>query len=538
MFTAVASDSVALNGSQATHLRLVEALNKLLKTFVATHNVTDREVNPSHVSDIAQLKETGDTFNVELIQTFETLLHQNAELALKRQTDVNALNMSKPSFVAQLAKWLRLIAETHVKRDKELESSMQAQIEGETGMRTVAEEHEKLSSLVAKCQETIKLWEDKKGVTLAANNVNDSICLWLSTLDGQLHSVDAKVQERDSRIAVLEAECLKQRLNVEEWKTKAQQAMQNGVNAKQTTVVALEVTPSSDYVTATVFQVSPNGDLSQVGSSSYRLTLFDRQVPFPYSKNRPSAVAGTSHESVPCMVPSAGLAAYSIPLPPGRAAELGQYLAISLPPEVDSPAVFSRDSISAILGGNWRNHHIVPRTTATDFAKRHGITMYTMSTVERNPWSPIRPGQHGYWFLPILEMRASLEVNDERHVFTGTHSGPYYYCGYYRVASLGQLTSDEWLSLTLLHKNKYVRSFCSRPVEWEHYGASSAADMISKLDDGLFQVPCVLLQCVGFDLEFYEELCGENHKFFVGKGPADIWRTISGGDQCESEDEE
>lgn len=69
----------------------------------------------------------------------------------------------------------------------------QQRIEMETGMRTVTEEHERLSSLVATCQETIKLWEDKKGVTLAANNVNDSICLWLSTLDGQLHSVDAKV---------------------------------------------------------------------------------------------------------------------------------------------------------------------------------------------------------------------------------------------------------------------------------------------------------------------------------------------------------
>lgn len=33
----------------------------------------------------------GDTLNVELIQTFEQILHQNAELALKRETDLNAV---------------------------------------------------------------------------------------------------------------------------------------------------------------------------------------------------------------------------------------------------------------------------------------------------------------------------------------------------------------------------------------------------------------------------------------------------------------
>ena len=93
-------------------------------------------------------------------------------------------------------------------------------------------------------------------------------------------------------------------------------------------------------------------------------------------------------------------------------------------------------------------------TTAREFAKRHGITVYTMSTVERNPWSPVRPGQHGYWFLPAVEMRLSFEVNDERHVFTGTSHGPYYYCGYYRVAILGQLTPDEWLSLTYLVRSR------------------------------------------------------------------------------------
>ena len=63
----------------------------------------------------------------------------------------------------------------------------------EVKAHAVAEEHDNLSRLVARCQETVKMWEDKKGVTLASDSVNDSICLWLSTLDGQLQSSDAKV---------------------------------------------------------------------------------------------------------------------------------------------------------------------------------------------------------------------------------------------------------------------------------------------------------------------------------------------------------
>ena len=57
----------------------------------------------------------------------------------------------------------------------------------------VVEQNERLSGLFAKCQQTIKLWEDKKGIALAAGNLNDSIYIWLSTLDGQLQSVHTKV---------------------------------------------------------------------------------------------------------------------------------------------------------------------------------------------------------------------------------------------------------------------------------------------------------------------------------------------------------
>ncbi|KAI1798284.1 hypothetical protein LXA43DRAFT_979645 [Ganoderma leucocontextum] len=553
MFIAMASDSVALNGSQACHLQLVEALSKLLKTFVATRNVTGRDANLSNACDAvpANLKGMGDTFNVELIQTFEHLLHQNAELALKRQADLN----TAAQFCGQLAKWLRLAVEAQVRRDKEYESCVAARTEAERTMRAVVEENERLSRLLAKCQETIKLWEDKKGVTLAANNLNDSICLWLSTLDGQLQSVDAKIQERDNRVAVLEAECLTQRLNAEELKRQAQQAQQDAVNARQTTVVALELGASGDFATATVFQVAPDGGLSQVGSSSLRVFLrprglsetytFCRQVPFPYSRERPLAAAESSpDEPPPSPWPTAAdLEAHCISLPSERAAAFAKYpdVAVTLPPEIDTPAIFSRDSISAILGGNWKIHHVVLGPTATDFAKRHSITTYTMSTVERNPWSPVRPGQHGYWFLPALEMKVPFKQNDKRHVFTGTRGGPYYYCGYYRITNFGELTLDEWLSLTHFHKTRYVRSFCAGLEDWVHYGASSVDDVIGKIDRGLFRVPCVQLQCVRFDVEFYKELCRENDRFFGEGGPdpdlqpAKRRRTASGGDERESE---
>ncbi|PIL27443.1 hypothetical protein GSI_10592 [Ganoderma sinense ZZ0214-1] len=532
MFMAVASDSVTLNGSQASYLQLVDALSKLLKTFVATPNLAGRDPNLTHTRDGVHANGMEDAFNMELIQTFENLLHDNAELSAKRQTDLNTLNVSKPSFAQQLVKWLRLVAEAHVKSDKELESCMQARTELEAKAHAVAAEHENLSNLVAKCEETIKLWEDKKGVTLAANNVNDSICLWLSTLDGQLQSVDGKIQERDSKIAALEAECVRERLNTEEWKLKAQQATQDANNAKQTTVVALELGSSGGYATATVFHVTPNGDLSQVGSPTLRITPFEpRQVPFPFSRN-PSVVAGISSQGV---VPSAAsspiatdLEAHSVSLPPGRALALSKYpdIAADLPLEVDCLAVFSRDSISAILGGNWRLHHVALGPTATDFAKRHSITAYTASTVERNPWSPMRPGKHGYWFLPALETRVSFKQDDERHVFTGIHGGPYYYCGYYRIMSIGHLTLDEWMSFTYFDKQKYVRSFGSKSEDWRHCGAFSVDEIIGKIDGGHFQVPCVQLRCVRFDVEFYKELCGENDKFFQRGGGGRSFPTV------------
>ena len=233
-----------------------------------------------------------------------------------------------------------------------------------------------------------------------------------------------------------------------------------------------------------------------------RLIPFNRRVPFPYSKNHPLVVGdSSSRESVPSTT-SPTMAkdpqVHRISLPSERAAALAKYPHIAVS-DVDSSAVFSRDSISAILGGNSKNHHVVwvfiqhPQIgmtyaplhrlgpTATDFAKRHRITAFTMSTVERNPWSPIRPGQHGYWFLPALEMRAPFKVNDKRHVFTGTGDGPYHYCGYYRIAGFGKLTVDEWLSLTplvrpqIFHALVFLTILCEHSIRANTSGASVPA---------------------------------------------------------------
>lgn len=43
----------------------------------------------------------GETFNVEVIQTFEHILHQNVGLAHKRQTDLNTVGIFMFFFASQ-----------------------------------------------------------------------------------------------------------------------------------------------------------------------------------------------------------------------------------------------------------------------------------------------------------------------------------------------------------------------------------------------------------------------------------------------------
>ncbi|KAI0673479.1 hypothetical protein C8Q78DRAFT_627832 [Trametes maxima] len=210
------------------------------------------------------------------------------------------------------------------------------------------------------------------------------------------------------------------------------------------------------------------------------------------------------------------LAAHGSPLPPDRTEELASLpeVEVTLGPGHTIPAIFSRQSVSNALGGSIQGLVVRCTESATPLARKHGIQDYLCPNMDHNAWSPAGPGKHGFIQVGLGRDRKLFNgEGDYRHVFVG--AGKHLiYCGWYHVLRVEPLTKDEWETLPAKVKSTYSETTMSKEKNRE---LKSAQNVLRMYNSGELRAPCVRLQCVKFDTEFYHELVRANDQFFEHK---------------------
>ncbi|CDO76625.1 hypothetical protein BN946_scf184868.g39 [Trametes cinnabarina] len=228
------------------------------------------------------------------------------------------------------------------------------------------------------------------------------------------------------------------------------------------------------------------------------------------------------------------LAAHGSPMPLGRVKELSTLptIAVDLGLGQVEPAIFTRQSLSSVLGGSIQG--LIVR--ATELARKHGISTYLCPNMDHNAWSPPGPGRHGYMQVGLGRDRDLFNNGEYRHVFVG--AGKHFvYCGWYHVLRVERLTQDEWTTLppkvrtnvcsgllSVLHADADSPNSLATQVQTTYSQTTvnkeksndfkSAQHVLAMYNAGELRAPCVRLQCVGFDTAFYQELVRANDRYF------------------------
>ncbi|KAI0778526.1 hypothetical protein BD413DRAFT_110610 [Trametes elegans] len=205
-------------------------------------------------------------------------------------------------------------------------------------------------------------------------------------------------------------------------------------------------------------------------------------------------------------------------MPPERVQELDALPSVSvdLGPGDGAPAIFTRKSLSSILGGSIQGLVVRCTDSASNLAQRHGIQDYLCPNLDHNAWSPTGPGKHGYMQVGLGRDSKRFNEGDLRHVFVGAGSH-LQYCGWYRVLRVQPLTKEEWATLPQKVKETYSETTVKK--EKSTLSSMSKEQVLTMYNSGEHRAPCVRLQCIAFDTAFYQELVCANDKFFEGKPP-------------------
>lgn len=156
--------------------------------------------------------------------------------------------------------------------------------------------------------------------------------------------------------------------------------------------------------------------------------------------------------------------------------------------------------------------------------KKNIVSSYLCPTLDHHPWCPSIPGQHGYIFVGLGKDKYSYKSAITRNLFVGLPKGQgkhriFRYLGKYQVSRVEPLSCDEWatlsseVSLTNCISSLYTwLTWSQTKVTYANltYGKEndlpSIDDILSAYESGKNQIPCVQLQCIGFDSRFYRAL--------------------------------
>lgn len=139
------------------------------------------------------------------------------------------------------------------------------------------------------------------------------------------------------------------------------------------------------------------------------------------------------------------------------------------------------------------------------------ITSYLCPTLNHHPWCPSRPGDHGFIFVGLGKDKDSYHSAAIRNLFVGLpktvmNNRRFRYLGKYRVTRVDPLGIDEWAMLSAEFKAVYAKLTKDKTKD-----ARTLEDIITAYENGDLRVPCVQLQCVGFDEFFFTTLLGQKN---------------------------
>ncbi|KAI0746677.1 hypothetical protein C8Q80DRAFT_1176666 [Daedaleopsis nitida] len=222
------------------------------------------------------------------------------------------------------------------------------------------------------------------------------------------------------------------------------------------------------------------------------------------------------------------LSAWGLPMPPNRAREVARLpkVTVELPAGEDVLAVFSRDTLGVLLGTQRHSIFVRVGKDRHAFAKGHGITRYLLVTLEEHPWAPSQPGAHGYVVVGLGNEQDLFQSGDCRHLLVGVGCH-YQYCGWYRITVTEPLTPDEWCLLPPTVKRTQLEKTRPSGYDQPYPDGLTEAELVTEFSTGTRRLPCVRLECLKFDTEFYQALSYENDQH-LGRYPESTEYTLWG----------
>ncbi|KZT75183.1 hypothetical protein DAEQUDRAFT_24500 [Daedalea quercina L-15889] len=186
---------------------------------------------------------------------------------------------------------------------------------------------------------------------------------------------------------------------------------------------------------------------------------------------------------------------------------------VSVSPELAGPFSFTKTELSQLLGGSTQGLFVRVTKSARPLAVKYDISEYLCPNLNQNSWLPTKPGAHGYMQVGLGDRdRARFNEPEIHPVFVGAES-QFRYFGTYELTRVERLTVGEWLTLP----EKYEYSETTKDKEKEQRGRN-VDDILEDYRSGKLRAPCVLLKCIGFDMDFYRDFVDASRTYSAAFG--------------------
>ena len=150
------------------------------------------------------------------------------------------------------------------------------------------------------------------------------------------------------------------------------------------------------------------------------------------------------------------------------------------------------------------------------------VPSYLCPTLNHHPWCPSRPGDHGFIFVGLGKDKDSYHPAAIRNLFVGLpktvmNHRRFRYLGKYKVTRVDPLSVDEWAMLTTEVSAEVIcgltivlffqfKAVYAKLTKDKTKDARTLDDIVIAYENGDLRIPCVQLQCIGFDEDFFTAL--------------------------------